>query len=229
MKSKLARAFTERSEKYGSNYRVVAVVKCRECGREETMGIKHGASLMAAAGIAKKFSQRGWDVGSNEHWDFCPDCLAQKKKGKPELKIVPKVEEPVKNVIKADPPRVMSREDRRIVFEKLNGVYLDEKRGYEVGWSDHKVATDLGIPRAWVEQVREEMFGPVNSNPDTEAFLKAAREIQELKTQFASLSTLREQVESIRVAITGVNIASLIDRVNKLDKLAMEVRKHIPG
>jgi len=228
MRSKLARSFTERSEKHGNNYRVVAAVTCRECGVEDVIGIKAAAALMPPVAIAKKFAQRGWDIGQNEHWDTCPKCIA-KKKEKPSLKIVPKIEQAVDNMIKADPPRTMSREDRRIVFEKLNGVYLDEKRGYDTGWSDHKVALDLGIPRAWVEQVREEMFGPINSNPDIEAFLKAARELQEIKTQIASLTALRDQLENIRTAIGGVNLASVLDRVTKLEKTAAEVRKHIPG
>jgi hypothetical protein len=123
----------------------------------------------------------------------------------------------------------MGREDRRIIFDKLNGVYLDERRGYDTGWSDHKVSTDLGVPRAWVEQVREEMFGPVNSNPDIEAFVKAVRELQEIKDQLAKMAAFRDQIEAIKVAIGGVNLASVLDRVAKLEKVATEVRKHIPG
>lgn len=230
-RSKLARSFTERSEKYGSNYRVVAVVKCRECGVEDVIGIKAAAALMPPVAIAKKFNQRGWDIGSNEHWDTCPKCIAKKKQEKPALKIVAKTEhtEQVDTMIKAEPPRTMGREDRRIVFEKLNGVYLDEKRGYDTGWSDHRVAVDLGVPRAWVEQVREEMFGPVNTNLDIQEFLKAARDLQEIKTQISSLIALRDQLENIKTAIGGVNLVSVLDRIAKLEKTAAEVRKHIPG
>ena len=227
MRSKLARNFTERTEKYGSNWRTVATIKCRLCGTEDAIGIKGASALMPPVAIAKKFSQRGWDVGQNEHWDTCAACLREQEK--PKLKIVPKIEEKVAPMLKPEPPRTMGREDRRIIFDKLNGVYLDEKRGYDTGWSDHKVSVDLGIPRAWVEQVREEMFGPINSNPDIEAFLKAARELQEIKTQIASLTALRDQLENIRTAIGGVNLASVLDRVAKLEKTAAEVRKHIPG
>ncbi len=229
MRSKLARSFVERTEKYGSTYRMIAAIKCRECGAEDTMGIKGGAALMASAAISKKFSQRGWDIGPNEQWDICPSCIAKKKQEKPALKIVPRIEEKNSLVVKPEPPRVMGREDRRIIFEKLNGVYLDEKRGYEAGWSDNKVALDLGIPRAWVEQVRDEMFGPINSNPEISDFLKAVKELQELKAQVASLSTLRDQLENIKVAINGVNLASILDRINKMEKMATEVKKHIPG
>ena len=229
MKSKLARSFVERTEKYGSMYRMIAAIKCRECGVEDTMGIKGGAALMAAAAISKKFAQRGWSIGSNQHWDICPVCIAKKKQEKPALKIVAKNEQKAEFVVKPEPPRTMGREDRRIIFEKLNGVYLDEKRGYEAGWSDNKIAIDLGIPRAWVEQVRDEMFGPLNSNPEISDFLKAIKELQDFKTQISSLLTLRDQLENIKVAINGVNLASILDRINKMEKMATEVRKHIPG
>lgn len=227
MKSKLARSFIERTEKYGNMYRMIAAVKCRECEKEDTMGIKGGARLLAAAAIEKKFAQRGWEIGSNQHWDICPECIAKKKQEKPALKIVPKPEEKISLVVKAEPPRTMGREDRRIVFEKLNGVYLDEKRGYDSGWSDHKVSVDLGVPRVWVEQVREEMFGPA-SNPEMEQFVKAAAELQDIKAQLASAMTLREQLENIKTSIGGINLVSLLDRVNRLDKLAAEVKKLLP-
>jgi hypothetical protein len=221
MRSKLARSFTERSEKHGSNYRVVAAVTCRECGIEDVIGIKAAAALMPPIAIAKKFAQRGWDIGQNEHWDTCPKCIA-KKKEKPALKIVPKIEQVVDTMMKAEPPRTMSREDRRIVFEKLNGVYLDEKRGYDTGWSDHKVAIDLGVPRAWVEQVREEMFGPVNSNPEIQEFLEGVKALKAIRDQVA-------RIDAISAEIKALNPVSLTERIAKLEKLDALVRKSIPG
>lgn len=57
------------------------------------------------------------------------------------------------------PAREMTREDRRLIFEKLNEVYVDDKVGYGDGWSDEKVASDLGVPRGWVKLIRDENFG----------------------------------------------------------------------
>jgi hypothetical protein len=221
MRSRLARSFTERSEKHGSNYRIVAAVTCRGCGIEDVIGIKAAAALMPPVAIAKKFAQRGWDIGQNEHWDTCPKCIA-KKKEKPTLKIVPKIEQAVNHMMKAEPPRTMSREDRRIVFEKLNGVYLDEKRGYDTGWSDHKVAIDLGVPRAWVEQVREEMFGPVNSNPEIQEFLEGVKALKAIRDQVTRIDTISAEIKAL-------NPASLAERIAKLEKLEALVRKSIPG
>jgi hypothetical protein len=54
----------------------------------------------------------------------------------------------------------MGKTERRIIFAKLNDVYLDEKVGYADDWSDAKVAQDLGVPVEWVALVREPDFGP---------------------------------------------------------------------
>ncbi|MCR6673294.1 hypothetical protein [Devosia ginsengisoli] len=66
------------------------------------------------------------------------------------------------------PPRQMSREDRRLIFAKLEEVYIDEKSGYSAGWNDDAVAKDMACPRAWVEEIREQNFGPQKSDQSAE-------------------------------------------------------------
>ena len=229
------RSFEETNEKYGTQWRRVATIRCRHCGEHDTISLKMGASLLPPAAIEKKFAQKGWAVGSNENWDTCPNCV-NKYAAKPALTIVPKEPTPVEEVIPMKPepklvvtePRAMQRDDRRIIFEKLNGVYLDEKRGYDPEWSDHRVATDLGVPRIWVEQVREEMFGPVATNPNIEAFTKGLKELSAYKDQLSEVENVRKQLDQLRTLIGGINIASMLDRINKLEKLSTEVKKHIP-
>ena len=46
-----------------------------------------------------------------------------------------------------EPPRgerAMSRDERRLIIEKMREVYLNETVGYKEDWSDHKVAEDMG-------------------------------------------------------------------------------------
>jgi hypothetical protein len=62
--------------------------------------------------------------------------------------------------VPAPPMEVMGKAEKRIIFAKLNDVYEDEKVGYSGDWSDAKVAKDLGVPVAWVKEVRDESFGP---------------------------------------------------------------------
>jgi hypothetical protein len=62
------------------------------------------------------------------------------------------------------PPRQIEREDRRIIFANLEEVYLNERDGYSLPWNDTAIAKDLNVPRARVEIVRNENFGPQNSS-----------------------------------------------------------------
>lgn len=233
-----SRVFKEASENVGGQWRRVAVIACRHCAKIEHLSIKTAYGLLPPVAIEKKFLQRGWEIGSNDNWDFCPDCVEAREK-KPVLKIVPKEDqiiveetEAVKPkpelVVTTNAPRSMQRDDRRIIFEKLNSVYLDEKRGYDPDWSDHKVATDLGVPRSWVEQVREEMFGPINTNADIEEFRKGVEELRTFKEGLKAVEAVRKQIEEIRAIVGGINIASVLERVAKLEKLEATIKKHIP-
>ncbi len=80
---------------------------------------------------------------------------------------------PKLNGVSELPPREMTREDRRIVFAKIEEVYLDETTGYIKDWNDERVAKDLNCPRKWVETIRDENFGPAHAalNPQVIALL----------------------------------------------------------
>ncbi len=73
--------------------------------------------------------------------------------------------------VRAEPPRLPSIDDRRIINIKLTECYADG--GYVSPWTDQRVADDLNVPRAWVSEVREFSFGPEGSNPLFDEFLSA--------------------------------------------------------
>lgn len=91
------------------------------------------------------------------------------------------------------PPRALTRDDRRIIFAKLEDCYIDEKAGYAAGWNDERVAKELGVPRAWIEEVREQNFGPNK--------VDNSREIRELSQ---SIETFIASASALRVRITGM-------------------------
>lgn len=215
-----AREFIETTERYGSQWRTVARLTCRKCGVSESVGIAAPGGLIPPAQIAKKMEQKGWTVGSNEQWDICPGCT-NKEKPKVSLKVVQQELEKV-----ADKPREMTRDDRRVIFAKLDEVYLDEKRGYENGWSDHKVATDLGVPRKWVETIRSENFGPIGTNEDMQAFLDEHEALRrEAVAALDAAKKAREEIEAILKRPEFLTLAHISDRLGKVEKLAAEVRK----
>lgn len=176
-------------------------ITCHECGCSDAVVAANAAASLPPEMIRKKFQQRGWIFGGSARGDTCPGCrlkrapprgLVLKLAGSNESLPVGVIEMPKDTVvpIKADAPRTMSRDDRRIIFSKLEAVYLDEKRGYDEGWTDERVSKDLGVPRAWVVTVRDENFGPVIT-VDVEA-IKAENEF--LKAHLIEQQTLAAQM-----------------------------------
>lgn len=214
-----SRGFVELSQRHGNYYRTVAQVACRECGVTESIGIKTGGGLMPPNVIQQKFEQKGWSIGANPKWDTCPSCA--KKEKVVTLKVYNEVAKEIDSK-----PREMSRDDRRVIFAKLDEVYLDEQRGYERGWSDQKVATDLGVPRKWVEIIRQENFGAIGSNEDMSEYLAQAESlVKEARKALEEARKAREEVEAILKNPAFLTLNSLSERIGKVDRLAAEIRK----
>ena len=78
--------------------------------------------------------------------------------------------------------RSMTRDERRIIFQKIDDVYVGEKVGYSAGWSDARIATDLGVPRVWVSKIRDENFGPDIDEQSTKLVAEAREILAEIKS-----------------------------------------------
>jgi hypothetical protein len=190
---------------------------CGHCGRTENIGNQNASENTAQDFVAKKFQIKGWIVGRRLQDDRCPGCssaikasVARKKLAivhNAETKTVQQTVATVATVatgLKANPPRDMSFDERRLIIGKLHDVYLDERRGYDTEWSDKRVATDLGVPIAWVDKLRSENFGPKNSNSEAEEVLASARAVIErintdvaaIKAELARVTDLVEQFDT---------------------------------
>jgi hypothetical protein len=150
---------------------------------------------------SRKFKAMGWKIGADPGRHRCPKCLESETPAAPPLQKPPaRKEKPmgatVTNLPNANAPKEMSIEDRRVIFEKLNEVYVDKDAGYADDWTDKTVAKDLGVPPAWVTQVRDQFFGPVASNPKIdEQMAQAATLAEELKKTAAALLTVAGDIE----------------------------------
>lgn len=218
-----ARLFEETTERYGSQWRTVARVTCRKCGMSCSLGLSSPGGLLPPNIITKKLEQKGWAIGANAQWDLCPSC-ANKEKKMPVLSVV--TPDKMTKSASETPPREMSRDDRRVIFAKLDEVYLDEKRGYDSGWSDHKVASDLGVPRKWVEIIRAENFGAIGTNEEMAEFLSESDKLcADARAALDAAKKAREDIEAILKRPEFLTLRQIGDRVSKVEKLATEVRK----
>lgn len=88
---------------------------------------------------------------------------ARKREEKP-MNVVKVGAEPVEQAVVRDadgaPSRTPTREQRRRVLEALDEFYPKPEQGYAGGMTDHKLAERLGVPRVWVRELREQLYGP---------------------------------------------------------------------
>lgn len=186
--------------------RLVSTIECSRC--PAVSDYVHVGSKKPSVAVEQYFRNHGWSVGRVAKKDVCPACQMQTRKEKP----VAKAAKPAEPEIVVTPaPRQMDRDDRRLIFAKIDEVY--EKDGYVVPWTDAAVAKHLGVPRAWVSQVRDEMFGPAGSNPELDAYLTQVEEltmsIEQAKDDFAKV------------------IDGLVEKQGELSRLARKIEKEI--
>lgn len=170
----------------------------------------------------RKFEKNGWVVGRRVADHRCPECI--RLVTKPMFKSLEPLKEKEDTVptptlvtapVMAETPAAMSRDDRRVIFAKLNEVYQDERKGYALDWSDKRVAEDLGVPRAWVVEVRDQNFGPDRNAEFIEAitegkriiadFLKLSVEIKAVQARHtAETEALTNRLTPIALAVTRI-------------------------
>jgi len=190
--SEMATAFEHTRVPYGDDGRLVRGIIAR-CGAPNceaaiplpvnTQGNGRGVDYhIEHQFIARKLEMKGWRIGKSRTSHRCPRCFNAAKTAaihKSEKKIMSNKKEMLNSTsssalqVVQENPRVMTREDRRIIFAKLNEVYDGDC--YSSGWTDEKVATDLGVPRAWVRVIREENIGDNDGNYEIRAQIKEAQ------------------------------------------------------
>jgi hypothetical protein len=195
------------------------LIECSKCGETEKVTTSTNGKTMAPEGIAAKFRNIGWIVGSRHSHDICPKCQPKRESRYTPFTIKKQAELPVSEATAPiDAPREMSKADRRVILAKIEDVYLDETSGYGTGWSDQKVADDLGVPRAWVKFLREENFGSEGANEEVVKLLADAKALGE---QFeAAKQSAMAEVARADAAIRKVasQIDEIIGRVSAIEK-----------
>lgn len=219
--------FSVMNEKYGDvGHRPFAHIVCFQCGEDERMNVQVGShDLLPDREIRKKFEQRGWDIPSLST-ARCPACIEKaKEERKHDAMNKTVIAMPAANAA----PRGPSRDEQRIIFEKLNDVYVNETTGDSKGWSDQKVATDMGVPRKWVEDIRAQFFGPIGTNPDMEGFLIEYQEVMKAaKPAIEDARRLRDEVDKLVASPVWNDIPKIADRLARLERTAEQLKKLLP-
>lgn len=116
----------------------------------------------------------------------------------------------------ADPPPTPDRDSRRLIHGEIEKYWLDERKGYANGETDLTIARRLGVPAAWVAEVREFAFGPEMTNEDLAAF------VSDLKSLAADVASLREETSR-----QDGQLRALVERQDSLTRRAEPLLKAV--
>lgn len=173
-------------------------ITCATCGIEEIITTTNINAARAPDFIRKRFLAKGWTVGKFRDADHCPSCTGRNinKSSEPTESDVkkPTLGLPGTPVLTVVPPTpAMSIDDKRVIFAKLDAVYIDGEKGYSDGWDDARVAVDLGCNKDWVTAVRTENFGKLETLVKPPSALEI--EVQHLRDEVVMV---REEALSLR-------------------------------
>ncbi len=219
------REFEEITVPYGDRgrWRKEARVTCAACGKHEQVNITLDNGYVHASQIKQKFEHRGWTIGKTAAQDYC-SCIGTKANGNGHS--VSK--QLAASSIEVEGPRTMDRSDRQVIFQKLMEVYADETHGYTDGWSDQRVSTDLGVPRKWVETIREENFGSnAGSDQATQLLAQVDRIIAEARPWFEQLEAAKGKAEAFLAQPMVKELPVMKDRLIRLEREAAAIRKMV--
>jgi hypothetical protein len=208
------RTFPETTIPYGDKTAKTMRIACACCDAVAYFPFQNGVGRKSPSAASQHFLNKGWVVGNSPKKDFCSrHASPAKRKGTKTMDST--------TALVADKPRNMGREDRAIIFDKLNEVY--GKDAYKSPWTDTAVAKDLGVPRDWVSTMRDDMFGPAGSNPLFDEFLAENTRLE------AQCRTYAETSEAVAKALEMQTIAyaELSKQVDACRALARRVEREI--
>jgi hypothetical protein len=200
--------------------------KCSRCPAElDIPANTHGGSRNHED-LNRVTQRHGWIMGHNDSHDLCPACVkaAARPHPKPPLKVVEDSTMQSAPPPVADAPKPLTVDDALLIAAKLGEVYINATAGYTPDWTDTRVAEELGVPRAWVAEVRRKQYGGgTGDNEEIRAqtvaalalikearlILKAAEEIDQRTRQLiAEAQALRHKADVIERKVIAIHDAT---------------------
>jgi hypothetical protein len=180
--------------------------RCSRCERSEKImsntnrgsGGGHDEDVIERS-LRDRFEKLGWKIGKNADYNLCPEHAVKEK-------IIMTNKQPTDKIVlmssaATPPPRSPTRDEKRIIFQKIDEVYVGETVGYSKAWSDDVVAKDLNVPVAWVATIREENFGPNIDEASAQVITDARALLADVKLTIQAWNVRADQIEK---AIAGL-------------------------
>lgn len=211
--------------------------KCKTSNTVRVNTFAHGdPNEVVERYITRKFEALGWKIGRTAKDNRCPKCfsaikLAAKNKHHAKekeasmndkkvvpMKVAPQLLAQATEAPAIEPHRPMTRDDRRIIFNKIDEVYAGETVGYSAGWSDERIAKDLGVPRGWVGKIRDENFGPDIEEREVGVLAEAKAILADVTATGSEVTTLLADIKAFREKVEPIanRQSTLLDRCTTL-------------
>jgi hypothetical protein len=147
---------------------------CARCeGKAEFPLIRQSRAFNPEATI-KNAAAAGWSVKHGSTRAECPRCVRERSQRAKGESPGPKAE-----VIMLQPVPKPLTGDQRLRIRALLDKHFDDSAGrYLDGYSDHRIAEELKLPRVHVETIREAAYGAIRVSPEMEAAEKAVAALE---------------------------------------------------
>jgi hypothetical protein len=226
------RKFERIGRRHGDRTISVQVIRCAVEGCTEIFELPDtGRVPMPPDAVGSKARRGGWKVGRNASRDRCPAHIHNRGQHQmPHIDDHLKIPERTRQVldthtvakdgvvtllaerahVPTEPaqPRIMDREEKRILFGELDAAYQDAEHGYKPGHTDKTVADALGVPVVWVRQLREEMFGPAEGDKTLKEMAALLQRQIALETSIdaakETFAALLKEAHSISIRLTDL-------------------------
>jgi len=135
------------------------ILSCSVPGCDCKMEIAINESRKPPDVILNIARRKGWDINEGKRIFRCPEHRKDAKVTTKEADV-----------------RQPTREQRRAIFREIDDNYSG--RAYVAGVTDKSIGEKLKCPWAWVKDIREENFGPAGLDPDLQAAITKAAELE---------------------------------------------------
>jgi hypothetical protein len=233
--------FTREQIDRGDSKATAQVAHCSVPGCEKAQAIfnQKGSRVIPPALFRRKLTQHGWEIRGVDL--YCPTHkhhVHTPNPPFPALRLVappsPKETKPMAERLTvasfadlgaaAAAERLMTPEHKRKINREIFNNWDDAKVRYIGDMTDQKISTQLSVPRAWVEQVRIELFGDSGGNEEIDALrteldatiskwepqvIEAARAVENAMNKVGEVERLMTNLKELRKRLERVEVATL--------------------
>lgn len=202
--------FEKKSRMINGTWREVAHFTCARCGGHADLRLVGAGNSWNPEATVKLAVEDGWDASLNSTRAECPRCVGARKtraagespgpkRGRFYERAMAAVEKSTSaEVIQMSTALKPLSSEQRLRIRALLDKHFDDGAGrYLDGYSDHRIATELDLPRLHVETIREAAYGAIRVPPEMEA---AERAVKVLESKLPDAQRLCDQIQQLLTA-----------------------------